>query len=684
MIKSRVYTCILVFIFFAILQSIGQNTDIRVKEIALRLDVLQQQGVPLNQKVTIALDGSVQEMVALLAAITKLNLAVETDIQSNVSNSFTNAPARDIILYLCDNNQLDLRFTGEIIRFIKYKVPTVEKEIATKKLDISVDTSGFVTMNLREDTLENVLKTLSQLTHQHIVATQTIRANKVNGFINKAKFETAIEQLAEANDLRVEGMSDYYLLKEGYKTKLSPISSSPTVNYTNSNTGGLTQNSLPSSLSVSRSGEGKINIQAINISILEILKQAATETRTDYYLLPDMGYGFGENNLNSINGVNNQYNNRPLNTGAYNQQSGGTGSFGGDVGTVSMQLKSASFKEILDYLCKNSDYNYSEQAGLFIVGKKMAEGLRTTRIIPMRYRSVKGIIKHIPQQMTIGVSIDTLFEENSLVLTGASRNIAEIDSFLKSIDKIIPVIMIEMIIVNVKTSKISNLGIEAGTTPGGAVPGGAVSSTTGTNFSFSSGAINRLLRFLAGSNSTQLGQVSPDFYLTLKAVEQSGYVDVKSTPRLTTLNSHNATLSIGQKRYYQEQQVNFQGNDRPVSIQALVYKAVEANLHIDVTPILSQDDQITLDIKFEQTDFLDQVLPNAPPASVSRKFESITRVKNGEMIVLGGLETSSKSTTKSGIPLLSKIPLIGWIFGSHQKNNSKEKLLVFVKPVIIN
>jgi len=178
--------------------------------------------------------------------------------------------------------------------------------------------------------------------------------------------------------------------------------------------------------------------------------------------------------------------------------------------------------------------------------------------------------------------------------------------------------------------------------------------------------------------------VSGDFFLSLKAIEEKGFIEIRSTPKLATLNSHDANLSIGQKRYYLEQQVNFPGNLNPIPVQSNIFKEVEANLDIDIRPFVSGDEQVTLEIFFEQSEFISEVSLNEPPPQVTRKFESMVRMKNGEMIVLGGLERDTKSNTKAGVPFLSRIPVIGWLFGKKRKSKTKDKLLIFVRPTIIN
>ena len=99
--------------------------------------------------------------------------------------------------------------------------------------------------------------------------------------------------------------------------------------------------------------------------------------------------------------------------------------------------------------------------------------------------------------------------------------------------------------------------------------------------------------------------------------------------------------------------------------------------------MFSGDDQITLEIKVEQSGFKKNRVPDAPPGSENKSFNSLIRVKNEEMVLLGGLEEKSSSNTGSGLPLLARIPVIKWFFSSREKDKSDSKLNIFIKPTVL-
>ncbi|HVV02642.1 MAG TPA: type II and III secretion system protein, partial [Puia sp.] len=186
------------------------------------------------------------------------------------------------------------------------------------------------------------------------------------------------------------------------------------------------------------------------------------------------------------------------------------------------------------------------------------------------------------------------------------------------------------------------------------------------------------------NNVFNLGKVSPNFYLNISAMESKNNVEVHQTPKLSTLNGHTANLSIGSTRYYSVSTQNVIGSLNPQTVVTQQFIPVEANMSIDILPIVSGDDQVTLTITVNITDFTSSSTAiNTPPPTSTSKFKSIIRIRNEEMILLGGIERTEKNEIASGVPLLSRIPILKWLFSSRTKSNSKVVSVVFIRPKII-
>ena len=198
---------------------------------------------------------------------------------------------------------------------------------------------------------------------------------------------------------------------------------------------------------------------------------------------------------------------------------------------------------------------------------------------------------------------------------------------------------------------------------------------------FGAGAVNDLLGRVSGT--VNLGRVTPNFYLSLQALEEDGVVRLLSTPKLSTLNGHEAVLTSGETQYYKEVQNNYYGTQNPISSESYQWKSVDANLSIKVTPYVSEDRHITLEIEFEQTEFTDRAAEDAPPGTATRSFKSIVKVQNEEMVLLGGLDRNTMENSSRGVPFLARVPVIKWFFGKEKRNKVDRTLNIFIKPTVV-
>src|SRR5690606_23243397 len=172
-------------------------------------------------------------------------------------------------------------------------------------------------------------------------------------------------------------------------------------------------------------------------------------------------------------------------------------------------------------------------------------------------------------------------------------------------------------------------------------------------------------------------------YVSLSALESNNVIEIESTPKISTLNGHEASISIGETTYYQETQVNVQTSVTNQGVlQSRQWKSIDANLSVKIKPFVSADEYVTLTITVEQDDFSGKVDPTSPPNITTQTFESVVRVKNGELILLGGLDKKKKNDSGSGTPILSRIPVLKWFFSSRAKDREKSKLHILIKPVV--
>ncbi len=290
-----------------------------------------------------------------------------------------------------------------------------------------------------------------------------------------------------------------------------------------------------------------------------------------------------------------------------------------------------------------------------------------------------SILSIFPDEIKKDLDIKIDKELNSFLVNGPEASINRFESFLKYIDKAVPVILIEVMLVEVNTSAIIETGIDAGISDKPVKTKGTVFPVV--DIALGTETINKIINNFGFAN---IGSVTPNFYISLKAMEKNGNLKVRSSPKLSTLNGHKAFLSIGETTYYVVTNQNFYGSQIPQTSEVKNYQPIDADLSVTIMPLVSGNGDITMDIKVIQSRFNGiKIDKNAPPGMFSREFTSIIRVKDQDLIVLGGLEESVKSDSSTGVPLLSRIPIIKWLFSSRSHEASNKKLTVLIKPTVI-
>ena len=345
-------------------------------------------------------------------------------------------------------------------------------------------------------------------------------------------------------------------------------------------------------------------------------------------------------------------------------------------------VENIDFDSFLTVIFTGTNYTWRVDNSIYIFGKANQGGsLFSTRVIPMKYRSVDKVLEIIPKDFITGIEILPFPDLNSLVTSGDQRKVNQLVTYLNEIDKSVPLISIDVIILDATDTNAQEVGISMGLSKEPATTSGSLSP--GLDMTLGASSVNKLIKSFNGFGSINLGCVTPNFYLGLKLLEEAGKITLRSTPRLSTLNGHKATLKSGEMKYYKESQTYLTGTQNPIQSESYQWKNVEANLSLDITPYVSLDSCITMQIDLTQSEFTEREDKDAPPGTTTRSFVSIIKVRNEEMVLLGGIERNMSSRVSTGLPFIARVPILRWLFGSSSKKVSTQKLNVFIKPTII-
>lgn len=262
---------------------------------------------------------------------------------------------------------------------------------------------------------------------------------------------------------------------------------------------------------------------------------------------------------------------------------------------------------------------------------------------------------------------------NTLIIKDTEASIANIKRLVETLDTPVQQVVIEARIVSIDESAETALGINW-----------QMDTNNGT---LNTGKPNNSEKWYAGSGTQtdvpadggtfSLGRITKNFAinLALKALETEKRTDIISSPRITTTNQKEAYIEQG----YEIPSIT------SASSGATTIEWKKAVLSLKVTPQITPDDSVFLDLKITQDDKGDEVksFGTSSLSIETRELETQVLVGNGETLVLGGIFQQSVSRTVKKVPLLGDIPVLGWLFKSVDNTNSKREVLVFITPHIL-
>lgn len=627
---------ILVIIFLIAETTFAQNSD-RFIELESRLNELSKTTPGLLEKVDFSVSGvSIQEFLRAIAESSGINITIDPLLNIKVVNNFSNEKVLNILMFLAKEYDLEIRNVGSILSVSKFK-PIIE---LPKSKELTIRYNGYnnlISMDLKDDSLVKVVKQITRLSKKNVILSSSLNNKKVSVYLEDIPFINALEKLAFANDIKlVKTDDDVYVfqnLQDGEINSLSTNGKGMQKPYRINSKQGIFMEITKDTLGVQR-----VTMDANSVLIVDILKAVSSEASMNYFLYSDIK------------------------------------------GTANIHVENVLINDFLAFLFKNTEYTFQNSNGFYTIGDRKLEGLRATKIVQLKYRSIESLIEIIPADLKKNVELKEFKELNSILLSGSSPQIDELILFISELDKVVPMVTIEVILVDVKKGSSVKTGIKAGVSDS-TKSGGTF--LPGLDYTLSSKAINEILGKTSSLTTINLGKVTPAFYVGLSALENNQNVDIKSMPKLSTLNGHEANLSIGSTRYYSITTQNVQGSLNPQTIVTQQFNPVQANLTINIKPVVSGDEQVTLNISVNISDFIGNPPNNQPPPSSTSEFKSIVRMKNDEMIVLGGIERIEKSDEGSGTPILSRIPVLKWLFSERTKTKQKTVSVVFIKPSII-
>lgn len=271
----------------------------------------------------------------------------------------------------------------------------------------------------------------------------------------------------------------------------------------------------------------------------------------------------------------------------------------------------------------------------------------------------------------------------TIVITAAKRNMEKVEQYLATIRKVISrQVLVEAKIIEVELSDSLKYGIDWNFIKGDF----AISATNFNSFSnFASGPV-----FTLQGSGTQFSSI-------LKALATQGEVRTLSNPRVNIMNGQTSVLSVGTKETFVakiKSTVTTAVNSAATTITDPELNSTLSGIMLGIVPYISDSGDITLNITpmissvtLNQTN---QQVPGVGTQSISlpkidlRQLSTTVKVRDGEMIVIGGLISNSENLQDSKVPILGDIPWIGLLFTRKDKVETKKELVIVLQPFIVS
>lgn len=169
---------------------------------------------------------------------------------------------------------------------------------------------------------------------------------------------------------------------------------------------------------------------------------------------------------------------------------------------------------------------------------------------------------------------------------------------------------------------------------------------------------------------------------TLNALEELTNVNVVSAPKLLVLNNQTASLQVGdQVPIAVGSAVSVQDPDAPI-VNSIEYR--DTGIILKITPRVNANGLVLLDVAQEVSDVVETDTSDIDSPTIStRRVASSVAVQDGETLALGGLIRNNITKGRSGIPVLSRIPVFGALFGVQSATDVRTELLILIRPRVI-
>ena len=320
---------------------------------------------------------------------------------------------------------------------------------------------------------------------------------------------------------------------------------------------------------------------------------------------------------------------------------------------LTVNLTNKKISEIIEKICTAYGLSYSNAGGVFMISEGIPrnpssylmsdiDSVTTEYVVSKQAKSLLPVFLQDHVKVNEG--------QNAVILSGPKEVLAKFREDVKQFDVPAAEIMIDVIMLELTNSASKELGFDW------------VWNNNRNGVNISPGIGDLTFRSFGG--------ITEVFTATLSALVANGQAHVNANPRIATVSGQTASIFVGRQRYLSQ------------SVDGQNY--IDAGITLSMTPWTGGNGEIIAEIHPEVSVMSAFDPVTKLPEKSTRRANTSVRVKDGETIVIGGLNQTEQSRTRTRIPVLGQIPLLGWMFTKTERSEAQTEMVFLITPRIMS
>ena len=589
--------------------------------------------LPVNDSLRIPVldfeNAEVRDVLRGIGMQYNVNIFLEPEVTGTISLYLSDISVRNAIDFIVKRSNYAYTVENDIVKVYKYKEPPPPQELPVIRFSLK---KGLLDIDLKEIPVAQVARFFSDSAGINVVVDAGIDTRITSRLVEMAPGK-ALRALVESNNLTLSNRDGvFYVSKPSWGNDNSAAAGA--------GAGGGNLKRLSLTLK-----DGSVTLEVDNAALDQVVRTIAVQSGINIVIYDRL------------------------------------------TGEITAKLNAVPLDDALRFLLQNTKFTFWKEKEIYFIGSREMNQQKTTVIIPLRHIMAEeaGISKVLPPTVSSNAVVKYNSEHNAIIVIGSFDIVAQAQEFIDKIDRPIPQVLIEALVVDFNVNKIRDYGMSLFTQGYRDTSSSWLSEEFLPQLDLKPGR-DRTARILSevlkGIGIDQIVDLPANFRAAIRALESADVVRVHSTPQIATINGNSASITIGETRYYRlqkETKAPVENNNAIIGTDER-FEVIKFNTQLEVTPWVMDEGYVMVKIRPEFNIPRTGGDASTPPNVDTRVIESMVRLRNGQTIVLGGQRQTENVVNSKGIPFLSSIPVLGWFFSSRTVTKNETQMMIFLTP----